>query len=116
MAKEKKEGPIVLLTKFIKGDKQWEKNSLQGAIFWTKVLASFIIGFILGIFGIKGAIGNIVFLVVCIVGIGLYTTNTLQIDPEEMFGSPYGAMTASLMQSFAAFLLSWSFATTLLHT
>ena len=98
-----------------KSEKGYNKDTLKDGIYWWKIVVSVFMGTVLGIFGIRGAVGNVFYIFISFIGINVYVSNYLEVDQETLFGNPSTAMTEGMMPSYAGFLLAWSLFYTLFH-
>ena len=107
----KKESPISLIARLITKKGPWEKKDLSLAIYWSKLFLSIIVGLIVGIIRLQGAIGNLIYLAVPII-MQFYVSGALNVDVEKIFGNGNGVVFEGMLPCYAAFVLTW----TIVHT
>ena len=114
MAKEAavKPSPVELVTRFVQKKGPWHKKDLQLAIYWVKMILAVVTGLLVGLFGLTGAIGNLIHIGVCHLAVQLYVSSMSDVDIEAMFGTSGNVVFEGLMPCYAMFLLLW----TAIHT
>ncbi|KAH0786522.1 hypothetical protein GPJ56_009593 [Histomonas meleagridis] len=108
----KKESPISLVTRLITKKGPWEKKNLSLAIYWTKLILSIIVGLIVGIIRIQGAIGNLIYIAVPVV-MQFYVSGALNVDVDRIFGNGNGVIFEGMLPCYFAFVLTWTITNTL---
>ena len=108
MSSQEKESIKSLISRFVGNKGPWEKKKLLDAVYWLKLILCIILGTVVGVFGITGALGNILYVVVIAAGFHFYVSNVLKVNIEEVFGSIYGIATEGLLPTYCLYILIWS--------
>jgi hypothetical protein len=72
-------------------------------------------GIVAGYLNLSGMVTHVLYALMCHLTIHLYVTGQLGIDLEALCGNASAVLTEGLLQSYAAFLLTWSVITTVLY-
>ncbi|KAK8882643.1 hypothetical protein M9Y10_045285 [Tritrichomonas musculus] len=101
-----------LISKFLRKGERWDKKTLSLSVYWVKLILSIILGCVLGALKIQGATGNLIYILVPAL-MQFYVSGYLGVDIEDVLENGSGVFVEGMIPCFSAFLLCWSFVTTI---
>lgn len=108
VGKSQRESPVSLISRLVTKTGPWDKKSLGLAVYWSKLILSVVLGIVVGLIGLKGAIGNLLYLSVPFL-LQFYVSGALNVDIEEVFGNAGAVAAEGMVPCYAIFVLIWTF-------
>ena len=107
---EEEESIFSLFSRFVTSKGTFTFEQIDRTLFWVRVILSFGMGILFGLFKIKGFTGFLTFISIVILGIYQYVTSFIKLTDLDQNQNIWGA---HFIPSLSAFVISWSFVYTL---
>eukprot|EP00180_Rhodochaete_pulchella_P000993 Plantae.Rhodophyta-Rhodochaete_pulchella.ctg182.p3 GENE.Plantae.Rhodophyta-Rhodochaete_pulchella.ctg182~~Plantae.Rhodophyta-Rhodochaete_pulchella.ctg182.p3 ORF type:complete len:114 (+),score=22.18 Plantae.Rhodophyta-Rhodochaete_pulchella.ctg182:497-838(+) len=102
------------ITKAFTKNETFEKTELLDVVYWIRQGVGVLLGVLLGLIGVTGMVGFIVFAFAGLYVPIMYYRGFLDID-EDDFGGSRGLIVEGFSASGAVFILSWTLLYSLVH-